>query len=132
MSYDDGVCQKSDNGTVKVVVLKIAQLSHTDVECYGGEDGTITVLANDGIEPYQYKLEGSTNTAYGTYSTTNTFTGLSAGDGTSPGNTGTDEYGETVYKPYTIYANGFSFTISGYLCSTIVPSKSTAIVISSS
>ena len=47
----------------------------TDTGCKGSS-GTVTIEAFDGVEPYQYKINGSS------YSTNNVFTGLSAGNHT--------------------------------------------------
>ncbi|MFS4455345.1 T9SS type B sorting domain-containing protein [Maribacter sp. 2304DJ31-5] len=51
-------------------------LSKTDVSCFGGSDGTITVALNAGNidTPYLYSLDGGTTTQ-----TTNIFTGLPQG-----------------------------------------------------
>lgn len=49
--------------------------SHTDVHCYGGNDGTATVVPTGGTSPYTYVWTGSSSTsatatglAFGTYS----------------------------------------------------------------
>lgn len=47
--------------------------SITNVSCFGLSDGAVTITGAGGISPYNYAM-GS-----GTYSSTNTFTGLSAG-----------------------------------------------------
>jgi len=51
-------------------------VSTSAVSCFGGADGAVEVSANGGVTPYEYNLEGQTNT-------TGIFTGLSAGDYTA-------------------------------------------------
>jgi hypothetical protein len=54
--------------------LSVPTPTQTNVSCNGGSDGTITVSGvSGGTPPYQYSFAG------GTYSTTNSKTGLSAG-----------------------------------------------------
>ena len=47
--------------------------SQTDVNCFGGSDGSLTISALGGTPPYEYSLNG------GPYQGPNIFTGLSAG-----------------------------------------------------
>jgi gliding motility-associated-like protein len=47
--------------------------SQTDVSCYGGTDGSVTIYASGGVNPYEYRLDA------GPFQTSNIFTGLSAG-----------------------------------------------------
>jgi gliding motility-associated-like protein len=46
----------------------------TDVSCFGGTDGSVTILAAGGTPPYQYSLNG------GAYQDQNIFNGLAAGN----------------------------------------------------
>ncbi len=46
----------------------------TDVTCFGGTDGSVTILAAGGTPPYQYSLNG------GAYQDQNIFNGLAAGN----------------------------------------------------
>jgi gliding motility-associated-like protein len=47
--------------------------SQTDVNCFGGSDGSLTISALGGTPPYEYSLNG------GLYQASNIFTGLPAG-----------------------------------------------------
>lgn len=49
-------------------------VSQTDVSCFGGTDGTVTVQLTGGIPPYSYSINGIT------FLPTSTFTGLAAGN----------------------------------------------------
>ncbi|PAM91526.1 hypothetical protein B4N84_27870, partial [Flavobacterium sp. IR1] len=46
---------------------------HTNVSCYGGTDGTITVNVSSGTGLYEYQLDG------GVFQSSNVFTGVAAG-----------------------------------------------------
>ena len=82
VSYTFEVEDTSTNCIVPVTItlpapeLPTFTLSATDVSCFGGNDGTITVtLAPGNIDtPYSYSLDGGTTTQ-----PTNVFTGLVAG-----------------------------------------------------
>jgi|WetSurSiteA1Bulk_404760.scaffolds.fasta_scaffold01249_4 gliding motility-associated-like protein len=45
----------------------------TDVNCFGGTDGSVTISSSGGVAPYQYSING------GTLQSSNVFNGLSAG-----------------------------------------------------
>jgi len=47
--------------------------SHTDVACYGGNDGTVSVSGSGGFSPYEYRLGA------GAYQASGTFASLAAG-----------------------------------------------------
>ena len=54
----------------------ITTLTGTDVTCYGGSDGSVTVTASGGTAPFEYSIEGDVN---GTYQGTPIFNALTAG-----------------------------------------------------
>ena len=54
-------------------ILTGAVSSQTNVTCYGGNNGQVTILAGGGTSPYQYSLDG------GPYQVSPTFMGLTAG-----------------------------------------------------
>ncbi len=49
--------------------------SQTDVACFGGNDGAVTLQLSGGIPPYQYSINGGL-----TYQPSSTFTGLNGGN----------------------------------------------------
>jgi hypothetical protein len=56
--------------------VTVVSSSSVNISCFGGSNGTIIITAGGGTSPYQYSIfNGST----GTYQSSNTFTGLSAG-----------------------------------------------------
>jgi hypothetical protein len=59
---------------VESPTLLVATATYTDVSCFGGADGTITVTATGGTTPYAYSLDGGM-----TPQASNVFSGLSAG-----------------------------------------------------
>lgn len=60
-----------------VLTLPAASVSHTNINCYGASDGTITVVGSGGTAPYTYTIAGPTVNTTGALS--GVFTGLSAG-----------------------------------------------------
>ncbi len=73
------------NGCTYAVMVSITQpamaltgsvVNQTNVNCFGGSDGEVTVAGANGTAPYQYSLDG------GTYQASGTFTGLNAGNHT--------------------------------------------------
>ncbi|MFN8285647.1 MAG: gliding motility-associated C-terminal domain-containing protein [Chitinophagales bacterium] len=72
--YDANSCLDTASVTINNSYNVVAVLdSQTNVSCFGGTNGAIYVQLTGGIPPYFYSING------GGYSTTNTFTGLSAG-----------------------------------------------------
>ncbi len=72
--YDANSCLDTNTITINNSYNVVAVLdSQTNVSCFGGTDGAIYVQLTGGIPPYFYSING------GGYSTTNIFTGLSAG-----------------------------------------------------
>ncbi|CAF0787684.1 unnamed protein product [Rotaria sordida] len=76
------VTVRDANGCIYNVPVNITQpadavtgsiTAQTNVSCYGGNNGAVTVTGNGGVAPYTYSFEG------GAYSSTNSFTGLTAG-----------------------------------------------------
>lgn len=58
-----------------VIVSNVtASVVSTNVQCYGATNGTITITAAGGVEPYNYSIDGGT-----TYVSSGVFTGLAAG-----------------------------------------------------
>ncbi|MES2575911.1 MAG: SprB repeat-containing protein, partial [Bacteroidota bacterium] len=66
-------CQTTTTFVLDPIVPTLFTTTPTNVSCFGGTDGTITVNVTSGVGPYQYQLDG------GTFQTSNVFTGLSAG-----------------------------------------------------
>ncbi|MCM8569044.1 T9SS type A sorting domain-containing protein [Gramella jeungdoensis] len=75
---DDKGCETTEKVTVtQPDVLSISGSTSTSVSCNGGSDGTVTAgTVSGGNSGFQYSIDG------GTFSTSKTFTGLSAGDHT--------------------------------------------------
>ncbi|MEB8346266.1 T9SS type B sorting domain-containing protein [Flavobacteriaceae bacterium KMM 6898] len=73
---NDTGCSKSVTITIDAPINPTFTLSATDVSCYGGADGTITVALDAGNldTPYQYSLDGGTTTQ-----NSNVFAGLLEG-----------------------------------------------------
>jgi gliding motility-associated-like protein len=66
-------CTKDTSITINPPPAIIPSVSMVSPTCTGGNNGSITVTVSGGLAPFQYAI-GS-----GSYSSTNTFTGLSAG-----------------------------------------------------
>jgi gliding motility-associated-like protein len=72
-------------------------VAQTNVSCYGGTDGTVSVQLSRGLSPYTYSINGFT------FQSTSTFTGLTAGNYTV---TLRDSRGCTAFVPVTITQPG--------------------------
>jgi gliding motility-associated-like protein len=57
-------------------VLTLNNTASTNVSCFNGSDGSVTVDASGGTSPYSYSIDG------GSLTSNNTFTGLTAGNHT--------------------------------------------------
>ncbi|MDW8273824.1 MAG: gliding motility-associated C-terminal domain-containing protein, partial [Chitinophagales bacterium] len=55
--------------------INISGVSVTNVSCFGGSNGSITISASGGTPPFQYSINNGLN-----YQTSNTFNGLTAGN----------------------------------------------------
>lgn len=76
--------------------------SQTDVLCYGGATGSVTVAGAEGVTPYEYSLNGGIWQSSGTFST------LSAGPYTVSIR---DTYGNTFDVPVTILQPAAALTV---------------------
>ncbi len=64
-----------------VIPIVMGTTSQTDVNCFGGSDGTATATATGGTAPLSYAIAPNVlPLVYGTYQATGAFTGLAAGD----------------------------------------------------
>jgi len=73
----------------------ISDYNGRHVSCYNSSDGSMSVMASDGVSPYQYKLDGPVSYAYGSVTgNPDTFSNLSPG----------------VYTITTMDANGCTAT----------------------
>jgi hypothetical protein len=78
---DVGGCSNNMNGSAVVTEnpLPVADVTATtDVTCYGGNDGTITVTGSDGTEPYEFSIDNGGSYESGADPTTYTFEDLVA------------------------------------------------------
>lgn len=88
---DANGCQSSLDVEVSVELLIATLTGIENVSCFGGSDGSITVAASGGVEPYSYSLNG------GAFQAAGQFTNLSAG----------------VYSVTAMDQGGFTFVLSG-------------------
>ncbi len=73
--YDAYGCSKTDTITINnTYVISVSLDSSSNISCYGGADGSLTVHVNGGVPPYSYSRNGFT------FQSSGTFTGLSAGN----------------------------------------------------
>lgn len=71
-----GSVLSSSNFTVFSPVATVS--THTNVSCYAGTDGTITILASDGTAPYQFSVDNGVTYTTGSNPNPYTYGGLSA------------------------------------------------------
>ena len=72
---DNNGCSYSASETItQPTVLVVSQGNVTNVSCFGGNDGSLSVNASGATAPYQYSIDGGT-----TWQTSNTFNTLTAG-----------------------------------------------------
>lgn len=67
------LCQATTSFVLDPIPGTTFTTSQTNVSCFGGADGTITVNVTSGVGPYEYQLDA------GAFQTSNVFTGLAAG-----------------------------------------------------
>lgn len=66
-------CSATTAVTISPPITVSASVVTTNLSCFGGNNGTLTITANGGTAPYTYSLNG------GTYGSLNYFNGLTAG-----------------------------------------------------
>jgi hypothetical protein len=73
-----GACAEASSSAAIVTVnqLPTFSITKTNVSCYGGNDGSITVNILTGTAPYEYSRDNGSNYTAPTISTTYTFNGL--------------------------------------------------------
>ena len=72
---DNNGCSYSASETItQPTILVVSQGNVTNVSCFGGNDGSLSVNASGATAPYQYSIDGGT-----TWQTSNTFNTLTAG-----------------------------------------------------
>ena len=72
---DDNGCSYNASETItQPTVLVVSQGNVTNVSCFGGNDGSLSVNASGATAPYQYSIDGGI-----TWQTSNTFNTLTAG-----------------------------------------------------
>jgi hypothetical protein len=95
---DNNGCVKTAEALVNEPLLLTATVSHTDVLCFGGNDGTALVDPQGGTQPYTYLWSDNQNTQ--------TASGLNAGDYTvtiSDANGCTSTQTTTIQTPSEIF-----------------------------
>src|SRR5690606_24283066 len=75
-------CEASTDITLSIPPAVLFTTTKTDVPCYGGSDGSITVILDPSMQnyPYTYELYDSTATLVEGPQASNVFTGLAAND----------------------------------------------------
>ncbi|WP_170110183.1 T9SS type A sorting domain-containing protein [Flavilitoribacter nigricans] len=71
---DANGCTTTCDGTVEQPDALSCDATPSDVSCYGGSDGSISVSGSGGTAPYEYSIDGGT-----TYQASGAFNNLSAG-----------------------------------------------------
>ena len=89
----------------------MSQGNVTNVSCFGGNDGSLSVNASGATAPYQYSIDGGT-----TWQTSNTFNTLTAGTyniDIKDNNNCSDNVNITITEPDTLIA---TFVLSDSIC----------------
>lgn len=72
--FDAHNCLDTSSVTISnQYIISVSETAHSDVSCFGGADGSVTVQVNGGIPPYDYSINGVI------YQSSGTFSGLSGG-----------------------------------------------------
>jgi PKD repeat protein len=80
LAINNGTCNNTCQKVVTINPIPVPIVSDiSDVSCYGGNDGTITISASGGTDPYQFSIDNGSNYVDGDYPDSHTFTELSAG-----------------------------------------------------
>ena len=58
LTTDAGGCIGTDQVTVAISNVSLLVSSQTNVSCFGGNTGNVTVVASNGATPYQYNING--------------------------------------------------------------------------
>ena len=109
---DNNGCSYSASETItQPTVLVVSQGNVTNVSCFGGNDGSLSVNASGATAPYQYSIDGGN-----TWQTSNTFNTLTAGTYTidiKDNNNCSDNVNITITEPDTLIA---TFVLSDSIC----------------
>ena len=101
---DNNGCSYSASETItQPTVLVVSQGNVTNVSCFGGNDGSLSVNASGATAPYQYSIDGGT-----TWQTSNTFNTLNAGTYTidiKDNNNCSDNVNITITEPTILVVN---------------------------
>ena len=102
---DDNGCSYSASETItQPTVLVVSQGNITNVSCFGGNDGSLSVNASGATAPYQYRIAGPS----GVWQNSNTFNGLIAGTYTiviQDNNSCSQSIGITITEPTILVVN---------------------------
>ena len=106
---DNNGCSYSASETItQPTVLVVSQGNVTNVSCFGGNDGSLSVNASGATAPYQYSIDGGT-----TWQTSNTFNTLTAGTYTidiKDNNNCSDNVNITITEPTILVVSQATIT----------------------
>ena len=106
---DDNGCSYSASETItQPTVLVVSQGNVTNVSCFGGNDGSLSVNASGATAPYQYSIDGGN-----TWQTSNTFNTLTAGTYTidiKDNNNCSDNVNITITEPTILVVSQATIT----------------------
>jgi uncharacterized protein (DUF2141 family) len=111
---DANGCEKSGSETVQEASEVLASDDHTNVSCYGGNDGSVTVTFSGGTPPYQVNFNGG---GFATQTSPKAYTGLIAGTYTwvvKDANGCQKSGSETVTQPTELMASDGHTNVSCY------------------